>query len=84
MEKLKTEIKELLVSRLKLDMSPGDIKDDTPLFGEGLSLDSIDALEVVVGLRKEFDFVIADRSLAEKILVDVNTIAKHIEESKKA
>jgi len=84
LEKLKGAIKAMLVRRLKLNMSPEDIKDDTPLFGEGLSLDSIDALEVVVGLRKEFDCAIADRSLAEKILADVNTIAAFIEASKKA
>ncbi len=73
----------MLVRRLKLDIPLEEIKDDMPLFGEGLSLDSIDALELVVGLQKEFDCVISDRSTAEKILVSVDTIADFIEGSGK-
>lgn len=78
MEETKAKIKEMLVRRLKLTIAPADIKDDTPLFGDGLSLDSIDALEIVVGLQKEFSAVIADKAAAEKILVSVNTIAQFV------
>jgi len=53
------------------------------LFGEGgLGLDSIDALELVVGLQKEFNVVINDKAVAEKVLVSVNTIAGFIEGAK--
>ena len=47
------ELKKLIINTLKLeDMNPDDIEDDAPLFGEGLGLDSIDALELVVALEK--------------------------------
>ncbi|MFQ5900926.1 MAG: acyl carrier protein [Thermodesulfobacteriota bacterium] len=80
MEDIKDKIKEMLVRRLKLKMAHQDIGDDTQLFGqEGLELDSIDALELVVGLQKEFGVVITDKAVAERILVSVNTIASFIE-----
>lgn len=78
MEDTKLKLKEMLVRRLKLDMTPADIKDDMPLFDGGLSLDSIDALEIVVGLQKEFGAVIADKAQAEKILVSVDTMAEFL------
>ncbi|MBI5047556.1 MAG: acyl carrier protein [Deltaproteobacteria bacterium] len=78
---IKEKLKEMLVKRLKLKMTAQDIKDDVPLFGEGgLGLDSIDALELVVGLQKEFNVVINDKSVAEKVLVSVNSIVGFIEE----
>jgi len=64
-------------------MAMQDIKNDAMLFGEGgLGLDSIDALELVVGLQKEFNVVINDKAVAEKVLVSVNTIAGFIEGAK--
>ncbi|OGQ47897.1 MAG: hypothetical protein A2W63_04010 [Deltaproteobacteria bacterium RIFCSPLOWO2_02_44_9] len=73
----------MLVRRLKLKMAMQDIKNDAMLFGEGgLGLDSIDALELVVGLQKEFNVVINDKAVAEKVLVSVNTIAGFIEGAK--
>jgi acyl carrier protein len=54
-EELKLEIKRLIVEVLALeDIRPEDIKDDVPLFNEGLGLDSIDALELGVALRKRY------------------------------
>lgn len=83
MSEIKEKIKEMLVKRLKLKMAVQDITDDTPLFGEGgLGLDSIDALELVVGLQKEFSVTINDKAVAEKVLVSVNTIADFIEGTK--
>ena len=77
---IREKIKEMLVRRLKLKMAMQDIKNDAMLFGEGgLGLDSIDALELVVGLQKEFNVVINDKAVAEKVLVSVNTIAGFIE-----
>lgn len=82
MDETKGKIKEMLVRRLKLNMSPDEIKDDMPLFAGSLSLDSIDALEIVVGLQKEFHCTISDKAAAEKILVSVNTMADFIMGSK--
>jgi len=80
---IREKIKEMLVRRLKLKMAVQDIKNDAMLFGEGgLGLDSIDALELVVGLQKEFNVVINDKAVAEKVLVSVNTIAGFIEGAK--
>ncbi|MEK7803249.1 MAG: phosphopantetheine-binding protein [Deltaproteobacteria bacterium] len=83
MSDIREKIKEMLVRRLKLKMAMQDIKNDAMLFGEGgLGLDSIDALELVVGLQKEFNVVINDKAVAEKVLVSVNTIAGFIEGAK--
>jgi acyl carrier protein len=55
MSNLKQEIKQLIIDTLALeDIGPEDIGDDTPLFGEGLELDSIDALELGIALRKKY------------------------------
>jgi len=82
---LKQSLKEMLVKRLKLKMDASTIKDDAPLFGdEGLGLDSIDALELVVGLQKDYGVVINDKAVAERVLVSVNTIAEHISANKTA
>lgn len=79
MSDIKKDIKEMLVKRLKLKMDPAAIKDDAPLFGDGgIGLDSIDALELVVGLQKEYGVVINDKAVAERVLVSVDTIAEHI------
>ena len=54
MADLEREIKELIVEALSLDVSPEDIETDAPLFGEGLGLDSIDALEIAVALEERY------------------------------
>jgi acyl carrier protein len=55
-DELESEIKILIIDALKLeDLAPGGIDSDEPLFGEGLGLDSIDALELGVALRKRYD-----------------------------
>lgn len=83
MPDIKEKLKEMLVRRLKLKMEAKEIGNDTALFGDGgLGLDSIDALELVVGLQKEFNVVINDKAVAEKVLISVNTIADFIEGAK--
>jgi acyl carrier protein len=76
---LKNEIKEMMVERLMLRIPKEEIHDDTPLFGPGgLSLDSIDALELVVSLEKQFGVTVASSEVAKSALVNVNSIHDYI------
>ena len=72
------KIKTMLVSRLRLRVAPEAIADDQPLFGKGLGLDSIDVLEVVAGLEKEFGVSIASQEEGERVLKNVGAIADFI------
>jgi acyl carrier protein len=83
-----TELKEKLKSQIILflnltDLTPADIKDDEPLFGDGLGLDSIDSLELIVLLKREYGINIQDPKEGRKVLVDVNTMADYIEKNGK-
>jgi acyl carrier protein len=78
-EKLKTE----LIEQLNLeDLEPGDIEASAPLFGDGLGLDSIDALEIIVLLEKEYDIKISDPRDGKEIMHSVESLAKFIESKK--
>ncbi len=78
---LKAKIKELMVENLMLQLTPADISDDVPLFGPGsLGLDSVDALQLVVALDKQFGLKIRDPEAAKKILRDVSSIASAVQE----
>ena len=80
MSHLKTQLKKQLIDHLNLeDLSIEDIKDDTPLFGDGLGLDSIDALEIIVMLDNKFNIKVADPEEGAKIFQSVNTLAEFIE-----
>jgi len=79
-----TELKEKLKSQIILflnltDLTPADIKDDEPLFGDGLGLDSIDSLELIVLLKREYGINIQDPKEGRKALVDINTMVDYIE-----
>ena len=77
---LKQRIKVMIVENLMLQQSAADIADDTRLFGpEGLGLDSVDALQLVVALDKTFGLKIADTSEAKKILHSVDTMAEAVQ-----
>jgi acyl carrier protein len=79
-EQLKLQLKTQIVQFLNLmSVKPEDIKDDEPLFGEGLGLDSIDSIELIVLLSREYGITIQDPKEGRKILVDVNTIADYVE-----
>ena len=75
----KKKIREILSVRLNLSTAVEKIEDDALLFGPGsLGLDSIDALELVLGIQKEFGVAIEDRALAVKVLVSIDTIAEYV------
>lgn len=79
MEDLKYELKKQIIEELNLqDMTPDGIKDDAPLFGDGLGLDSIDALELVVLMEKHYGIKITDEAVGKKVLYSINTMAEHI------
>jgi acyl carrier protein len=73
---IKKRIKTMMVENLMLQVSAEEIGDDQALFGPGsLGLDSVDALQLVVGLDKNFGLKIPDPAAAKEILENVNTIA---------
>ena len=78
---LKVQLKTQIIKFLNLtDLTVADIKDDEPLFGDGLGLDSIDSLELIVLLKREYGITIQDPKEGRKILTDVNTMAQYIEQ----
>ena len=77
---LKQQLKKQIVEFLNLiSVNPEDIKDDEPLFGEGLGLDSIDSIELIVLLGREYGINIQDPKEGRKVLVDINTMVAYIE-----
>jgi acyl carrier protein len=82
---LKKQIKQIAVENLMLRMAAEDIKDDAPLFGpEGLGLDSVDALQLVVALDKHFGLKISDAQAAREILQSVSTMAEAVARHQRA
>jgi acyl carrier protein len=77
---LRLRIKEMLVQSLRLPYRPSDIGDADPLFGGGLGLDSIDALEIVLSIERTFGVRVDDEQIAKRVLQSVNTIAEFITE----
>ena len=82
---LRAQIKEMLVKNLMLQVTPEQIGNDRPLFGpDGLGLDSIDALELVVSMEKTFGVGVPNSDVAGKVLRSVNTIHDYILEKRAA
>ncbi len=80
---LKQLLKKQIVEFLNLiSVKPEDIKDDEPLFGTGLGLDSIDSIELIVLLSREYGITIQDPKAGRKILVDINTMTDYIEKNR--
>ncbi len=78
---LKQQIKAMMVENLMLQVTAAEIGDDQPLFGPGsLGLDSVDALQLVVALDKNFGLKVADPAAAKVILQSVNTIADAVQQ----
>ena len=80
MEDLKAEIKNVIVSSLELEgVTPDDINDDEALFGEGLGLDSVDALELGIALKKKFGVSFSNENGDnKKYFQSVNTLTEYI------
>jgi len=73
---LRATIKEVIVESLRLDgVEPAGIEDEAPLFGEGLGLDSVDALELVVALEKKFQIKIQSKDVGKDAFYSVATLA---------
>jgi acyl carrier protein len=76
--RLKMELKQAIVRGLRLPISPEDIDDSAPLFGEGLGLDSIDVLELVLELERSFGVQIRDEETGSTVLQSIETIADFV------
>ena len=76
--RLKTELKQAIVRGLRLPIPPEDIDDKAPLFGEGLGLDSIDVLELVLELERSFGVQIRDEETGSTALQSIETIADFV------
>ncbi|MDD4649774.1 MAG: phosphopantetheine-binding protein [Desulfoplanes sp.] len=80
---IKTELKKALVKELNLeDITPAEIEDNEPLFGEGLGLDSLDAVVIVVLVQRHFGVEITDMDEGKKAFESINTLAAFIEENR--
>jgi len=78
---VKEQLKKLIVEELNLEeISPEDIEDDAPIFGEGLGLDSLDAVEIVVILEKHFGVQVKSLDEGREAFRSVNALAAYIEE----
>lgn len=83
MEALKQELKEKIIEQLNLeDISVDDIGDNDSLFGDGLGLDSIDALELIVMLDKDYGIKLSDPKEGKKVFESVQIMADYINDNR--
>jgi acyl carrier protein len=84
MEELVLKLKEQIIEVLRLDdLTPEEIDSQAPLFGEGLGLDSIDALEIIVLLEKNYGIRLANAAEGKTIFTSIENIAKYVFENRK-
>ena len=80
---LRQNLKKIMVENLMLQLQPEDINDDQPLFGpDSLGLDSVDALQIVVALDKNYGVKIPNPEVARQVLRSINTMAEAIEQKR--
>jgi acyl carrier protein len=83
-EELIHQVKLLIIDSLRIEgMTPEEIDADAPLFGEGLGLDSIDALQLVVAMEKDFGVVVPDAATGTKVFRSVRSMAEYIAEHRR-
>lgn len=81
MDELKEKLKVQVIEHLNLeDMQPSDIPNDEPLFGEGLGLDSIDALELIVMLEKHYGLKVTNPEDGRRVFYTIDTMSEYIQE----
>lgn len=84
MESLILELKQQIIEALNLeDVTPEDIDNDASLFGEGLGLDSIDALELIVLMEKNYGIKLKDPAESKEIFKSINVMADYIAKNRK-
>ena len=78
---IREKLKVLLVDQLSLDdVEPDEIEDDAELFGEGLGLDSLDAVEIVVMLQRNFGMEVKDMEKSREVFRTISTLAEYVYE----
>ena len=83
-EELIVKVKQMIIDSLRIEgMTPEEIDSDASLFGEGLGLDSIDALQLVVAMEKDFGTVVPDAATGSKVFASVRSMAAYISENGK-
>jgi len=83
-EELIVQVKQLIIDSLRIDgLNPDEIDTDAPLFGEGLGLDSIDALQLVVAMEKDFGVIVPDAETGTIVFQSVRSMAQYIAENRK-
>ncbi|MBQ1697478.1 MAG: acyl carrier protein [Bacteroidales bacterium] len=83
MENLISELTQRIIESLNLEeVNPADISADDPLFGEGLGLDSIDALELIVMMEKYYGIKLKDASESKAIFKSIRTMAEYISQNR--
>ncbi len=84
MENLINDLKQQIIEVLNLEeMTPADIADDAPLFGDGLGLDSIDALELIVLMEKNYGIKLQNPNEGKAIFASIRTMAEYITANRK-
>jgi len=83
MEELILKLKQEIIEVLNLeDVQPDDIQNDAPLFGDGLGLDSIDALELIVLMEKNYGIKLKDATQGKEIFQSINVMAEYIKNNR--
>lgn len=84
MDNLKEQLKKQIIEVLNMEgVTPADIKDDAPLFGDGLGLDSIDALELIVLLEHNYKIKVVNPEEGKTIFHSINSLADYVKQNSK-